>query len=159
MNQPHPQLYFLTTATPNRHQAVTFHITLHWRSLCREKNIPPNNNAVRCCFWSDTLSTDNKQTCPHPRRRPIQIIVYQLHNYRGAITRRINRTRQCAESHTPPPSSAADAAALHKIRGRVDKRHGLAGVVGVKGFEPSTPCSQSRCANRTALRPEFRPQR
>ena len=26
--------------------------------------------------------------------------------------------------------------------------------VGVKGFEPSTPCSQSRCANRTALRPE-----
>ena len=27
--------------------------------------------------------------------------------------------------------------------------------VGVKGFEPSTPCSQSRCANRTALRPEI----
>ena len=27
-------------------------------------------------------------------------------------------------------------------------------VVGVKGFEPSTPCSQSRCANRTALRPD-----
>ena len=26
--------------------------------------------------------------------------------------------------------------------------------VGVKGFEPSTPCSQSRCANRTALHPE-----
>ena len=26
--------------------------------------------------------------------------------------------------------------------------------VGVKGFEPSTPCSQSRCANRTALRPD-----
>ena len=25
--------------------------------------------------------------------------------------------------------------------------------VGVKGFEPSTPCSQSRCANRTALHP------
>ena len=25
--------------------------------------------------------------------------------------------------------------------------------VGVNGFEPSTPCSQSRCANRTALHP------
>ena len=27
-------------------------------------------------------------------------------------------------------------------------------LVGAKGFEPSTPCSQSRCANRTALHPE-----
>ena len=26
-------------------------------------------------------------------------------------------------------------------------------LVGAKGFEPSTPCSQSRCANQTALRP------
>ena len=26
--------------------------------------------------------------------------------------------------------------------------------VGVAGFEPTTPCSQSRCANRTALHPE-----
>ncbi len=26
--------------------------------------------------------------------------------------------------------------------------------VGVAGFELATPCSQSRCANRTALRPE-----
>ncbi len=29
-------------------------------------------------------------------------------------------------------------------------------MVGAKGFEPSTPCSQSRCANQTALRPERR---
>ena len=29
----------------------------------------------------------------------------------------------------------------------------VAVCVGVKGFEPSTPCSQSRCANRTALHP------
>ena len=28
-------------------------------------------------------------------------------------------------------------------------------MVGAKGFEPSTPCSQSRCANQTALRPEL----
>ena len=35
----------------------------------------------------------------------------------------------------------------------VSKIHPLS-FVGVKGFEPSTPCSQSRCANRTALRPE-----
>ena len=27
--------------------------------------------------------------------------------------------------------------------------------VGVAGFEPTTPCSQSRCANRTALHPEW----
>ena len=27
--------------------------------------------------------------------------------------------------------------------------------VGVPGFEPGTPCSQSRCANRTALHPEI----
>ena len=27
--------------------------------------------------------------------------------------------------------------------------------VGVAGFEPTTPCSQSRCANRTALHPEL----
>ena len=28
-------------------------------------------------------------------------------------------------------------------------------TVGVAGFEPTTPCSQSRCANRTALHPEL----
>ena len=28
-------------------------------------------------------------------------------------------------------------------------------LVGATGFEPTTPCSQSRCANRTALRPEM----
>ena len=27
-------------------------------------------------------------------------------------------------------------------------------VVGARGFEPPTPCSQGRCANRAALRPE-----
>ena len=27
-------------------------------------------------------------------------------------------------------------------------------AVGVAGFEPATPCSQSRCANRTALYPD-----
>ncbi len=32
---------------------------------------------------------------------------------------------------------------------------GLFSFVGVAGFEPATPCSQSRCANRTALYPEF----
>ena len=26
--------------------------------------------------------------------------------------------------------------------------------VGARGFEPPTPCSQSKCASRTALRPE-----
>ena len=27
--------------------------------------------------------------------------------------------------------------------------------VGIPGFEPGTPCSKSRCANRTALHPEL----
>ena len=30
-------------------------------------------------------------------------------------------------------------------------------LVGVAGFEPAAPCSQSRCANRTALHPEQYP--
>ena len=30
----------------------------------------------------------------------------------------------------------------------------LFSYVGVAGFEPTTPCSQSRCANRTALHPD-----
>ncbi len=28
-------------------------------------------------------------------------------------------------------------------------------LVGVPGFEPGTPCSQSRCASRAALHPDF----
>ena len=28
-------------------------------------------------------------------------------------------------------------------------------LVGIPGFEPGAPCSQSRCANRTALYPEY----
>ena len=28
-------------------------------------------------------------------------------------------------------------------------------VVGARGFEPPTPCSQGRCANQAALRPDF----
>ena len=46
--------------------------------------------------------------------------------------------------------------------GNVDKtnqgvtisRNSLIFTVGAKGFEPSTPCSQSRCASRTAPYPE-----
>ena len=30
----------------------------------------------------------------------------------------------------------------------------LSFYVGAKGFEPSTPWSQTRCASRTALRPD-----
>jgi hypothetical protein len=32
---------------------------------------------------------------------------------------------------------------------------GFVCVVGAAGFEPAAPCSQSRCANRTAPRPEY----
>ncbi len=31
---------------------------------------------------------------------------------------------------------------------------GICKMVGASGFEPPTPCSQGRCANRAALRPE-----
>ena len=40
-----------------------------------------------------------------------------------------------------------------KIVSKVLIFNGFICFVGVKGFEPSTPCSQSRCANRTALHP------
>ena len=33
--------------------------------------------------------------------------------------------------------------------------NGFVCVVGAAGFEPAAPCSQSRCANRTAPRPEY----
>ena len=35
-------------------------------------------------------------------------------------------------------------------------RNSLIFIVGAKGFEPSTPCSQSRCASRTAPYPDFK---
>ena len=34
------------------------------------------------------------------------------------------------------------------------KKSNLSCEVGVAGFEPATPWSQTRCANRTALHPE-----
>ena len=41
------------------------------------------------------------------------------------------------------------------INKRLDQWPSLFYFVGATGFEPTTPCSQSRCANRTALRPEM----
>ena len=38
--------------------------------------------------------------------------------------------------------------------GALNQRHVVLSIVGVRGFEPPTPCSQSRCANRAALHPE-----
>ena len=35
-------------------------------------------------------------------------------------------------------------------------RQGITKMVGARGFEPPTPCSQGRCANRAALRPDFK---
>ena len=40
-----------------------------------------------------------------------------------------------------------------RIKKRQKKFPFLPFFVGVAGFEPTTPCSQSRCANRTALHP------
>ena len=39
-------------------------------------------------------------------------------------------------------------------KGATTSRNSLIFNVGAKGFEPSTPCSQSRCASRTAPYPE-----
>ena len=66
----------------------------------------------------------------------------------------------------PPQQTPADfAAAPEGGRGRgfschTKKSTGFCMLVlsfvfvGIAGFEPTTPCSQSRCANRTALHPE-----
>ena len=35
-----------------------------------------------------------------------------------------------------------------------EEQFSLLFFVGIPGFEPGTPCSQSRCANRTALHPD-----
>ena len=40
-----------------------------------------------------------------------------------------------------------------RIKKTAEKFPFLPFLVGVAGFEPTTPCSQSRCANRTALHP------
>ena len=39
-------------------------------------------------------------------------------------------------------------------KGVSTSRNSLIFIVGAKGFEPSTPCSQSRCASQTAPYPE-----
>ncbi len=45
----------------------------------------------------------------------------------------------------------ANASALRRLKMFI---FSFLGFVGVAGFEPTTPCSQSRCANRTALHPD-----
>ena len=57
------------------------------------------------------------------------------------------------DSNSGPPTP--EAGALTGLR-YTPYRFGcrLKSLVGVPGFEPGTPCSQSRCANRTAPHPE-----
>ena len=43
---------------------------------------------------------------------------------------------------------------LQKIKASRYLLKALLLLVGVAGFEPATPCSQSRCASRAALYPE-----
>ncbi len=42
-----------------------------------------------------------------------------------------------------------------KTKGANIKLTPCVSIVGVAGFEPATPCSQSRYANRTALHPDI----
>ena len=48
---------------------------------------------------------------------------------------------------TMRPSLADASTIIHKTKDPLPE------LVGAEGFEPPTPCSQSRCANQTALRP------
>lgn len=41
-----------------------------------------------------------------------------------------------------------------ELRARVNQFLSCAALVGVRGFEPPTPCSQSRCASQAAPHPE-----
>ena len=61
-----------------------------------------------------------------------------------------NRTRRCGSVSLSVLSATILAVTLYALN--VLKR--LLYNVGAKGFEPSTPCSQSRCASRTAPYPE-----
>ena len=68
-------------------------------------------------------------------------------------------TDRCRNDEMPQGNNAGVNIALPQSKNKVGNNHkqliptSLSSTVGVKGFEPSTPCSQSRCANRTALHP------
>ena len=66
-----------------------------------------------------------------------------------------NRTRTCTPRSTRTWNERVYHSATWAIADAVWRLLSASIFVGVKGFEPSTPCSQSRCANRTALRPEI----
>ena len=57
------------------------------------------------------------------------------------------------DSNQRPPTP--EAGALTGLRYTPNVWNRAFRLVGVTGFEPVTPCSQSRCANRTALHPEL----
>ena len=61
-------------------------------------------------------------------------------------------SRQSTTSGVPKYASTNSVSITKK---RLDQWPSLFYFVGATGFEPTTPCSQSRCANRTALRPEM----
>ena len=55
----------------------------------------------------------------------------------------------------PPAPKAGALTGLRYTPKKTDLYACFCFYVGVPGFEPGTPCSQSRCANRTALHPVF----
>ena len=57
------------------------------------------------------------------------------------------------DSNPGPPTP--EAGALTGLRYTPNNFECQEILVGVPGFEPGTPCSQSRCANRTALHPVY----
>ncbi len=62
------------------------------------------------------------------------------------------RRRQLA----PCPLLHKQSAESRKYKGRVNFNSALSYLlVGTGGFEPPAPCSQGRCADQTALRPEY----
>ena len=62
---------------------------------------------------------------------------------------------QAGKSTTSGVPKYASTNSVSITKKRLDQWPSLFYFVGATGFEPTTPCSQSRCANRTALRPEM----
>ena len=62
---------------------------------------------------------------------------------------------QAGKSTTSGVPKYASTNSVSITNKRLDQWPSLFYFVGATGFEPTPPCSQSRCANRTALRPEM----
>ncbi len=120
----------------------------------REGSTPPSGLLARAAFFSlqPACVSGKYSTGLAPRLR------------RAGLQALILRRRGTQPSPRPRPVGLpffVARPAQASLAGRATKKGHLAiarrpwaRLVGVAGFEPAAPCSQSRCANRTALHPE-----